>query len=234
MRFLEIEASNRSILKATYFAMSVSFILALVKFLNYYITGSTAIHGSALDSLLDIGVSFANFLAIKITQRRANESFPYGYDKIASLIAFLQVIFVAFLAFFLFEECFEKLINNDSHVHAFGYGVIVILFAMLLNTVLVWYQSRVVKLTGSLVIRADMVHYKTDFFTNFAILVGLFAVKYLEVQWLDPIVGMISGIYLLFAIYQLGATSLSSLLDVNNKELKKDVIKFLQSHDIKC
>jgi divalent metal cation (Fe/Co/Zn/Cd) transporter len=82
-------------MRATYFAMIVSSILCITKFLNYFITNSVAIQASALDSLLDITVSFANFITIRFTQKKSNAKFPYGYDKIASLVAFLQVILVS-------------------------------------------------------------------------------------------------------------------------------------------
>ncbi len=223
--------NNKIVLKATYFALAVSIVLSISKFLNYFLTGSVAIQASALDSLLDMAVSLANFAAIKMTQKKPNSRFPYGYDKLAALIAFLQVILVGFLAIYLLKECFEKLQGNNT-IHDFGYGVAIICFALFLNTLLVIYQSMVIKKTGSLVIKADMLHYKTDFFTNFAILVGLICVEKLGVYWLDPLVGMLSGAYLLTAVYSLCKTSLASLLDMGNKEKSSDICAYLNKNGV--
>lgn len=223
------ESNNKLVLSATYAALSVAFVLSISKFLNFYLTGSVAIQASALDSLLDIAVSFANFIAIKMTQRKPDARFPYGYDKIAALIAFLQVILVGVLAIYLFAECIEKL-KTAGEIHDFGYGVSIICFALALNTVLVAYQSKIVKKTGSLVIKADMLHYKTDFFTNLAILLGLICVKMFDVHWLDPIVGMLSGVYLMTAVYSLCKTSLSSLLDMSNKTRSNQIVRYLNEN----
>lgn len=222
---------NSYVTRATYAALAVSITLSFVKFLNYFVTGSVAIQASAIDSLMDIGVSFANFIAIKLTQRKPNSLFPFGYDKIASLIAFGQVILVACMAFYLLVECAEKL-TQPEHIEHFGFGVIVIGFALFLNTILVWYQSKVVKKTGSLVIKADMFHYKTDFFTNFAILAGLFFVWAFNIHWLDPLIGSISGIYLLVSIFDLFKTSLGSLLDTSDRKLAKSVHQHLEKNGI--
>lgn len=223
--------SNRSIIKATYFALVVSTILCIIKFLNYAITNSVAIHASALDSLLDITVSFANFITIKLTQRKSNAKFPYGYDKIASLVAFLQVILVSALAFHLFFECLEKL-QNKNELHDIGYGIFILIFSLILNTGLVLYQSNVVKKTGSLIIKADMLHYKTDFLTNIAILVGLLFVKAFEIYWLDPLVGLVAAIYLFYAVFALAKTSLNSLLDTNDIEQSNNIIFHLNDNNI--
>lgn len=228
----EAKLNNKLILKTTYFAMTVSIILSITKFLNYFITGSVAIQASALDSLLDIAVSFANFIAIKITQRKANELFPRGYDKIAALVALLQIILVGFLAFYLIEECIEK-IYNPCEIHGFGYGIAIIAFALVLNTFLVLFQTKVVRQTGSLVIKADMLHYKTDFFTNLSIILGLTFAHFFNITWLDPVVGLISAIYLFFALGSLFKTTTFCLLDINDKKESRLIAEHLNKHDIK-
>lgn len=227
-----IENHNTLITRATYAAMSVAIVLSIVKFLNYHLTGSVAIHGSALDSLLDIAVSVANYIAIKVTQRKPNRRFPYGYDKIAPLVALLQVILVAFLAGYLLLECWCKL-QGHHELHDFGYGVAIIVFSLVLNTVLVMYQTMVVKKTGSLVIKADMLHYKTDFFTNLAILLGLIFVHLFDIYWLDPVVGALSAVYLISAICVLTKSSVSALLDMNDTKHAQRIINHLNENGFK-
>jgi len=223
------EKHDKLVTRATYAAMSVAVVLSIVKFLNYQLTGSVAIHGSALDSLLDICVSVANYIAIKAVQRKPNRKFPYGYDKIAPLAALLQAILVAFLAGYLLLECWHKLQGNHE-LHKFGYGVAIIIFSLVLNTLLVMYQTMVVKKTGSLVIKADMFHYKTDFFTNLAILLGLVFVHFFDIHWLDPLVGALSAVYLISGVFGLAKSSISALLDVNDTKRAQHIIKYLNDN----
>lgn len=225
------ERNNQLTKNATYFALCVSIVLSTVKFANYFLTGSLAIQASALDSLSDIAVSFANFVAIKLMQRKSSSLFPNGYDKIAAVVALCQIILVAFLASFLLHECFEKL-TNPTPVEEFGYGVLVITLALILTTALVLYQRMVVKKTGSIVIKADMIHYKTDFFTNFAILAGLFCMWAFDVCWLDPLIGILSAIYLLSAVVSLLKTSVASLLDMGSPKLAENISAILKDHKI--
>lgn len=223
--------NNKKILKATYFAIAVSIILSSVKFLNYFITGSVAIQASALDSLMDIAVSLANFITIKITQKKATRLFVNGFDKIAALVALFQVILIGLLSVYLIMECLEKF-NQNVPLEKFGYGIMIIIFALFLNTLLVAYQSKVIKQTGSLVIKADMLHYKTDFFTNLTILVGFIFGHFMRIYWLDPLLGLIASVYLLFAVGSLLKTSIFSILDVNDKEKSLMIFNYLNKNQI--
>ena len=51
-------------------------------------------------------------------------------------------------------------------------------------------------------------------------------------HWLDPIVGMLSGAYLLTAVYSLCKTSLSSLLDMSDRRKSAQITRYLNEFDI--
>jgi ferrous-iron efflux pump FieF len=227
----EIEG-NKKIKKAAYFALGTATILAILKFVNFFLTGSLAIQASALDSLMDVGVSMANFFVIRLTQRARSKSFPFGFDKAAALIAFLQVLLVGSLSAYLVSECYEKFFSPSIIPPNSYFGMIIIFFAFLMTTALVLYQRIVVKETGSLIIKADMLHYKTDLFANVGLLVGLGCMWFFGFGWLDPLIGGLASLYVLFATISLGWDALSSLLDMNNLKLVDKVHNVLISNKI--
>jgi len=63
--------------KAPLVATSIAFILSIVKFVVWILSGSVALLSSAMDSLLDMGVSVFNYFAIKFAQTPADEDHPY-------------------------------------------------------------------------------------------------------------------------------------------------------------
>jgi cation diffusion facilitator family transporter len=223
-------SNDKLVLRATYYAMAVSGVLAILKFTNYFITGSMAIQASALDSLMDVAVSFANFIAIKLVQRKSNSRFPAGSDKIAALFALLQVVFICFLGAHLVHECIEKL-QSYNHVQSFGYGFAILVFAIILNMFLVTFQSNVVRKTNSLVIKADMLHYKTDFFSNIALLSGMLAIWMFQIHWLDPVLGILCAVYLFGSVYGLLKTSIASLLDMNDGKMQTEILNLLKKNN---
>jgi len=224
--------NTRLILRTTYLAIVVSVVLAVAKFTNYFFTNSMAIHASALDSLMDICVAFANFAAIKITLKKPNKKFPYGYDKIAALAAFLQVILIAFFAIHLIQECFERLFHPEAQMHNFGLAFAIIAFSIILNGVLILYQARVVKKTGSIVIKASMFHYETDLFTSVAIFLGVLSIWAFNVSWLDPIIGTGSALYLLISVVSLAKIALASILDMNDSKKTEKIRKILAENGV--
>lgn len=228
--FSSKDLKSQKVLNATYLALTVSIILSILKFGNYFLTNSVAIESSALDSLMDVGVSFANFLAIKLTLRKTSSKFPKGLDKISALVAVFQVVLVSVLSFHLIHECYEKLF----HLHPLedlGNSYIIILIALLLNTILVAYQSKVVKETNSMIIKADMLHYKTDFLTNISIIIGLFFMNNFGIYWLDPVIGFVASFYLLFSVVFLLRDSIFTLLDGNDVSEQECVFQFLKKNN---
>ena len=213
------ESNNVMIRKATLYALLVSGFLCVLKFANCFVSGSLAIQASALDSLMDIGVSLANYFVMRLTQRVKNSYFPYGYDKIAALIAFLQVLLIGSLSGWVIKECFDKFANSSSDVPNSLAGSLIIIFSLFTTLFLVRYQSKVIKKTGSLIVKADMLHYKTDLFTNFGILIGCMFIWLLGFNWLDPLIGCFASVFVLFSTVSLGWDSISSLLDMNNLKL---------------
>ncbi len=51
------------------------------------------------------------------------------------------------------------------------------LFSIAVTGVLVWHLSKVAKATKSLIVASDALHYKTDLFSNGAVLVGVIAMQ---------------------------------------------------------
>jgi divalent metal cation (Fe/Co/Zn/Cd) transporter len=52
------------------------------------------------------------------------------------------------------------------------------------------------KKSGSLVIKADTLHYKTDLLTNLGVIISLIIVKFTGFYYIDFIVGLGIGVYI--------------------------------------
>ena len=66
----------------------ITFLLALVKGLIGFLSGSVILMTDALHSAADSTTGFASWLGLKISQRKPNEKFPYGYYKAENLATF--------------------------------------------------------------------------------------------------------------------------------------------------
>jgi len=63
-------------------ASSVAFLLAIIKIIVGFISGSVALLSSAIDSLMDMAVSIMNYFAIKLALKPADKDHQYGHGKV--------------------------------------------------------------------------------------------------------------------------------------------------------
>lgn len=72
------------------FALVMSIILAVIKAIIGFASGSLAILGSALDSLMDMFVSGVNAMALKLSERAGNHTYAYGLGKVQGFAAIFE------------------------------------------------------------------------------------------------------------------------------------------------
>lgn len=181
--------------RATQAAVVIAAILVGGKAVAWSLTHSLSIQASLIDSLLDIGASLINFFAVKHAARPADEEHRFGHGKLEALAALLQSIFIAISAIWLIMEGVHRF-YEPTPVHAHPFGTVVMILALLLTGALVLFQRSVYKKTKSIAIKADSLHYKTDFLTNAGVLISLHLTVALKIPVIDSLIGIGIAIYI--------------------------------------
>lgn len=188
--------------KATIISMCVAFSLAVMKLFIGIFTGSIAILSSAIDSLLDMGVSLFNTIAVHNANKKPDTQFNYGRGKIEALAAFLEGIIISASAVYIFYESINKLIKKEA-ITDFGWGFGVMIISVIATTGLVLFLNSVARKTKNLVIESDALHYKTDLLSNSAILIGLAVMYFTSWNWVDAVLGIAIAFYIAYSAYEI-------------------------------
>ena len=202
----------QSKLNAPKIAGITAFCLGGVKLAAGLISGSVAVISSAIDSIMDCMISFFNFLAIKKSDSEATKQFNYGFGKLEALMASCDGLFIAGIGCFIFFSSIKKIASNDHSID-FGIAFWVMLFSTIVTFFLVLFLPKQFKLANSLVIKADILHYKTDLFTNIGIIITLILIKITNLVIIDCIVGILISIYIIFSAIKLIKDGIYVLLD---------------------
>lgn len=209
---MQIVRSHDQLIKTAAFAsMAVATLLLLVKLGIWWLSGSTSVLSSMLDSLMDIVASVINFFAIRYALMPADDDHPFGHSKAEGIAALIQAAFIAGSVTILLLHVSERLLNPQP-LQALPESLAVMLFSTLLTLVLVGYQRWVVKQTGSLAVKADSEHYASDILINLAVVVALLG-AYLGVDWLDPCIALLIALILLRSVYSIAKLALGVLMD---------------------
>jgi ferrous-iron efflux pump FieF len=214
---------------STYLSVSVAITILCIKIYAFLKTDSVSIFASLLDSLLDIGSSVINLLAVRYALMPADDNHRFGHDKIQDLAVFAQSIFFGASGIFVIVLAAPR-IFEPSEIENNEIGIIIMLASMFLTAMLVAFQTYVIKISGSKVIKADKLHYFVDLLSNFAVLISLFISKYFNVKYADPIFAIGIAIYIIHSAYGLLADATKSLIDEEFSDLEKEeILKILKS-----
>lgn len=215
--------------RATVVSTSVAALLVVIKMSIGIMSGSIAVLASAIDSMLDFIVSLFNFYALNTSQKAPDDSFNFGRSKIEPFAAVIEGTVISLSALFILYEALSKIIH-PREMQYMNESIIVMLISIVITLALVIFLNSIAKKTGNMVIKADALHYKTDLFSNAAVLLAIVLVSYTGEELIDPILGIGIAIYMIYSAIPIIKEGILMLLDaaLSEEELSK-IISLLDS-----
>ena len=198
--------------RAALASVSVALALLLAKAWAAYQTGSTAMLGSLADTALDVIASLTTLVGVRIAAIPADSDHRFGHGKAEALVALTQVVLITVSAIGIAIRAADRLING-AQTQAMGDGIAVSLLAIALTFLLLWYQRRVIASTGSVAIKTDNVHYKSDLMLNGSVIVALVLEQALHLTGADAVFGILIALWLLWGAYRASHESVAQLMD---------------------
>lgn len=217
--------------KAPLVAGVTAFLLANFKLVVGLISGSMTVLSSAIDSIMDCVVSAANFIASSKADQEADRKFNFGYAKLEGVMSLLEGFFIAGIGIFLIYTSTTKIINPPESIKV-DIALYVMIFSLIVTGTLLLYLNNAYKKSGSLIIKADLLHYKTDFFTNIGIILALVIIHFTGFIIIDAIFGVLIGVYIFISAAKLMKESGAVLIDkAVEPEILTSIEKFIDDHD---
>ena len=198
--------------KATIVSSSVATLLLLVKLVIGVASGSVAVLASAIDSLLDMLVSLFNFFAIKKSEEYPDEVYQYGKGKIQAIAAVIEGTVISISGVYIIYVGVMKLVEGATTTLLTA-SIVAMTISIVITYFLVMYLLKIAQETDNLVIKADALHYKTDLWSNAAVLIALGLVALTGLDWIDALFGMGIGVYIIYSAYEIIVEGIEILLD---------------------
>jgi len=196
---------------ATGASVLTALVLIVAKLLVWLATGSVSVLASLVDSLMDALASLVNLFAVRFSLQPADDQHRFGHGKAEALAGLGQAAFIMGSALFLVLQSVERLLRPQP-IEAIGLGVAVIVFSLLATALLVTLQRYVVRRTGSTAIKADSLHYFSDFLSNGAVLLALGLAAW---GWgaADAWLALGIAVYIAWTAARIGGEAVQLLLD---------------------
>jgi cation diffusion facilitator family transporter len=215
--------------KAILLSLCISVLLMLAKFGAFFITHSNAILTDAAESIVNVLASSFAFYSIYLTTLPKDENHPYGHGKVEFFSAFLEGTLIGIAGIIIIFKSSYNLIFPNPIANLFE-GAIIIGSTGIINMLVGYYLIKVGKQHRSITLEADGKHLLTDAITSAGLVVGILIIYVSEIYWLDSVVSILLGLYIIYSGYKLTRKSVGGLMDESNIELVNNIVKLLQDH----
>jgi cation diffusion facilitator family transporter len=177
--------------------VSNSLLIAL-KLAAGVITGSIAIITEAVHSSIDLIASLVAFFSVRKADEPADETHPYGHEKVENLAAAIEGMLILVGAAIIVYESIHRLVVG-AHVDRLGVGIAVIGFSAVANLGVSSYLQGRARATESPALEGDAAHLRTDAYTSIGVLLALVLVEITGMTWLDPATALAVAVAIVFA-----------------------------------
>ncbi|MFH1806194.1 MAG: cation diffusion facilitator family transporter [Pseudomonadota bacterium] len=197
--------------RATTAAIVIASTLIAIKAVGWFMTDSVSLLSSMIDSMLDVGASVINFMAVRSAWRPADHDHRFGHGKAEPLAGLFQSAFMIGAAVLVLAEAASR-IANPQPLNFATEGVWIMGVSLVMTIGLVLLQRKAVRMSGSMAVDADSLHYSSDILANLAVIIALLmgASGFL---WADPVIGGMVAVFLLYSAARVGRNSVSVLMD---------------------
>jgi cobalt-zinc-cadmium efflux system protein len=175
-------------------ALAATLFLVVAELAGGYLGHSIALISDALHNLSDLPTIVIAWIAARLAKRPADPQRTFGYRRAGILGAFSNAILLALVAAGLLWAGFERF-RHPVAVHE-EWMVRLSVLALLINGGITLSLARGRR---DLNFRALLLHNLGDALSNIGILVGALVIRWTGALWLDPALGMIIGLLVLWS-----------------------------------
>ena len=208
------------------FSLMVSIFLVAIKLTVAYFTNSIGVFSEALNNGLDIVTTLIAYLAIRISLRPADKDHTYGHGKYENLSAFIEVIIISALSFFIIFRSIQRIVYRNFELRLNIYIFIILATSIVLNLIRVFYVGRAARKYNSFALRAEFINYSGDILSSVIVIAGLYLANrglYLA----DPIASIIVSLIVLTLSLRLSIRIIRNLMDYIPRKITDRIIKIL-------
>lgn len=200
----------------------------LAKFTAYFITSSNSILTDAAESIVNVLASAFAFYSIYVASQPRDNNHPYGHGKVEFFSVFIEGSLIGIAGILIiFKSAYNLLYPHN--VSELMTGSIIIAATGLVNFVLGHYLITQSKNLNSLTLFADGKHLKTDAYTSAGLVGGLILIYLTGLTYLDSVLSIAIGIFIIYSGYKLVRRSVSGLMDESDFETADEVISILNN-----
>lgn len=201
----------------------VGIVLFVGKLIAWHLTNSDAVFSDAMESTVNIIAAFMGLYSLYLSAKPKDINHPYGHGKVEFVTSGIEGALIIFAGVMIIVESVDSLLHGNT-LQKLDYGIFIIAATAAINYLLgyISYQKGVKE--NSLVLQSSGKHLQSDTITTVGVVVSLILVYFTGLNWLDSVVALVFGGYIMFVGYGIIRKSLGGIMDETDTELMEHLV----------
>jgi cation diffusion facilitator family transporter len=184
------------------------------------LTGSLGILAEAAHSGLDLVAAVITLLAVRVSDRPADESHLYGHGKVENLSALAETVLLMLTCVWICYEAIQRLFFVEVEIDPSFWAFLTMAISIIIDYSRSRALARVARKYHSQALEADALHFSTDIWSSSVVIVGLLFVRYGEglgpkfiFMRADAAAALVVALIVVYVSLKLGRRTIDALLD---------------------
>jgi cation diffusion facilitator family transporter len=208
-----MENREKLIVRASWVSIGGNALLSVLKIVIGLLAGSLAVVADGIDSAGDIIASVITLFTAHVVSRPPNLKYAYGYERADTIASKVLAFIIFFAGAQLAITTIHRLSEGIEREIPTLLAVYVTISSIIGKMLLAWYQRRIGKKTGSLMLQANARNMLNDVIISLAVLIGLFFTLILKMPVFDTITALVVSVWIMYVAYRIFRESSLELMD---------------------
>ncbi|MFN3020180.1 cation diffusion facilitator family transporter [Chryseobacterium sp. TY3] len=207
----------------------IGIVLFVAKLIAWRLTNSDAVFSDAMESIVNIIASFMGLYALYVAAKPKDEDHPYGHGKVEFITSGVEGTLIIFAGVVIIVQAVNSLLSNNVP-GKLDWGIAIVAATAIINYIMGYISLQKGLKEKSLVLQSSGKHLMTDTITTAGVVISLIIVYITKLFWLDAVVAILFGSYIIVVGYKIVRKSLSGIMDEQDLDLIEKIAEILEKN----
>ena len=203
--------------------------LFIGKLIAWHLTNSDAVFSDAMESIVNIIAGFMGLYSLYLAAKPKDIDHPYGHGKVEFVTSGIEGALIIFAGVIIIVQAVDSLLNGNIP-KKLDWGMLIIAVTAGINYLMGYISVKKGIQQNSLVLQSSGKHLQSDTITTLGVVISLVLVYFTKIYWIDAVVALIFGGYIIFIGYKIIRKALSGIMDEADQDMLARLAKIMNEN----
>ncbi|UJF30688.1 cation diffusion facilitator family transporter [Kaistella sp. 97-N-M2] len=207
----------------------IGIALFIAKLIAWHLTNSDAVFSDAMESIVNIIAAFMGLYSLYLAAKPKDREHPYGHGKVEFVTSGIEGALIIFAGVIIIVQSVNSLLEGNIP-QKLDWGILIIAVTAGINYLIGYISYKKGVKENSLVLQSSGKHLQSDTFTTLGVVLSLVLVYFTKIYWIDGVVALLFGGYIMFVGYKIIRKALSGIMDEADLDMLSRLSSFLNDN----